>query len=126
LEEGIFFEPDVHEHRLDPGLDVADLALVDAPDDVAVGLALDRVFLELEVLEERDPFFESLAADDELDACGFFLESQNAFYGVYHVKLFVVGACCHAVVRLFSGGVAEGVSAGGFRRRPSPFSRRGN
>ena len=75
LEEGIFLEPDVHEHRLDPGLDVADFALVNAADDVAVGFALDRVFLELVVLEERDALFEAFAADDELDSCGFLTDS---------------------------------------------------
>ena len=75
LEEGIFFESDVHEHRLDARFDVAHLALEDAADDIAVGFALDGVFLEAIVLEERNTLFEFFTTDHQLDAGGFFSDS---------------------------------------------------
>ena len=34
MKERIFLEADVNKHRLQPHLDVSDLTLVDAPDDV--------------------------------------------------------------------------------------------
>ena len=51
MEERIFLEADVHEHRLQARLDVFDLALVNAADDVARAVALDAIFLELAVFE---------------------------------------------------------------------------
>ena len=79
-----FLEADVHEHGLEAVLDVLHPAFENAADDVAVGLALDGVFLELAVLEQRDAPLELLAVDDELDARGFGSQSQNAFYFFDH------------------------------------------
>ena len=54
MEKGILLEADVDEHRLQPHLDVLDLALVNAADNVTRGAALDAVFFELTILEQRD------------------------------------------------------------------------
>ena len=51
LKERIFLESDINEHRLDARFDIANLALVNAADDIAIGLAFDCVFLESVILE---------------------------------------------------------------------------
>ena len=68
MQEGIFLEADVHEHRLEAVLDVLHAALEDAADDVAVGFALDGVFLEDAALEERHAALELFGIDDEFVA----------------------------------------------------------
>src|SRR5205807_8432674 len=68
MEEGVFFEADVHEHRLQPNLDVLDFALVNAADDVARAFPLDAVFFKLAVLEQGDPALEFSHAEDEVVA----------------------------------------------------------
>ena len=68
MEEGVFFEADVHEHRLQPNLDVLDFALVNAADDVARAFPLDAVFFKLAVLEQGDPALELFHAEDEFVA----------------------------------------------------------
>lgn len=75
MKEGIFFESDINEHRLDARFDIANLALVDAADDIAIGFAFDCVFLETVVLQQGNPFFEFLATDDQFDAGRFFAEA---------------------------------------------------
>jgi len=67
VEKGILLEADIDEHGLEAVLDVADLALEDAADNIALAVALDGVFLQLAVLQEGYAFFEFLAADDQLD-----------------------------------------------------------
>ena len=52
MEERIFFEADVDEHRLQAHLDVLDFALVNAADDVARAVSLDAVFFEPAVFEQ--------------------------------------------------------------------------
>ena len=68
VEEGVLLEADVDEHGLEAMLDVADLPLEDAADDVALAVALDGVFLQLAILEEGYAFFQLLTADDQFDA----------------------------------------------------------
>ena len=60
----VFFEADVHEHRLQTDLDVFNFPFVDAPSDVAGAGALDVVLLKLPVFEECDSTFELFDADD--------------------------------------------------------------
>src|SRR5206468_12634119 len=50
MEERVFLKADVNKHRLQAHLDVSDLALVDAADDVPRALTLVVVFLQLAVL----------------------------------------------------------------------------
>ena len=63
MEERIFLEADVDEHRLQPHLDVLNFSLVDAADDVPGGVALDVIFFESPVLEKRHPALEFLDTD---------------------------------------------------------------
>ena len=65
MEERVLFEADVDEHRLQTHLDVLDATLVDAPDNVAGGIALDAIFFETPVLQERDTPLEFLHTDDD-------------------------------------------------------------
>ena len=65
VEEGVLVEADVHEHRLEAGLDVFDAALEDAADDVLVAFALDGVFFEHAVFEQGDAAFEFFDVDDD-------------------------------------------------------------
>jgi hypothetical protein len=51
MEERVFLEADVDEHRLQPHLDVLDLPFVNAADDVPGGVPLDVIFFEPSVLE---------------------------------------------------------------------------
>ena len=57
VQEGVFFEADIDEHRLEPVLDVFYAAFKNAADDVAFGGPFDRVFLELPVFEQCDTAF---------------------------------------------------------------------
>jgi len=82
VEEGVLLEADIDEHRLQPMLDVADLALENAADDVALAVALDGVLFQLAILQDGDAFFEFLAADDQLDAGACFFHAEEAFDGV--------------------------------------------
>ena len=70
MQERVFLEADVHKHRLEVLLNVFDAALVDAADNVAVGLALNGVFLEDAALEERSllALGELFGIDNELVA----------------------------------------------------------
>lgn len=68
VEEGVFLETNVDEHRVQPGLDVADDAFVDRADDALVVFSLHGVFLERAVLEEGDARLEFLTVDDDLDS----------------------------------------------------------
>ena len=68
MEEGIFLEADVDEHRLQPHLDVLDSSLVDAADNVTRGVALDVIFFEPAVLEQRHAALQFLDADNQLVA----------------------------------------------------------
>ena len=63
MEERIFFEADVHEHRLQPHLYVPNFAFVDAADNVAGAVSLDVIFFETAVFEEGDAALQFLDAD---------------------------------------------------------------
>ena len=76
MKEGVFLEADVDKHGFEALFDVFHPALVDAADDVAVGDALDVVFLELAVFEDGHAFFEFLGVDDEAGAAGFGREPE--------------------------------------------------
>jgi hypothetical protein len=65
VEEGVFFEPDVHKHRFEAVFDVFDAALEYGTDDVAVGLTFDGVFLQHAVFKERHAAFEFFGTNDE-------------------------------------------------------------
>ena len=68
MEKGVFLEADVDEHRLQPHLDVLDLAFVDAAYNVPRAVPLDAVFFKPAVLEQRDATLEFLDTDDQLVA----------------------------------------------------------
>ncbi len=68
MEERIFFEADVDEHRLQTHLDVLDFAFVNAADNVAGAVTLDVIFFEPAVFEKRDAALEFLDADDQFVA----------------------------------------------------------
>ena len=63
MEERIFLEADVDEHRLQPHLDVLNFSFVNAADNVPGGVALDVIFFEPPVLEKRHPALEFLDTD---------------------------------------------------------------
>ena len=68
MKERVFLKADVDEHRLQAHLDVSDLALVDAADDVPRALTFDAVFLQPAVLEQGNAGFEFFHAEYELVA----------------------------------------------------------
>ncbi len=80
MEEGIFLESDVDEHRLQTGLDVFDPSFVNASGDVAGAVALDAILLELAVLEQSDAAFEFLHADDYFVAGLAMRQAKNSFH----------------------------------------------
>ena len=84
VEERVFLKADVNKHRLQAHLDVSDLALVDAADDVPRGLTFDAVFLQPAVLEQCNAGFEFFHAEYELVAGLSRGKAQNLFYLVYH------------------------------------------
>ena len=87
MQERVFVQADVHEHRLEALLDVAHAALEDAADDVLVAFALDGVFLQHAVLEECDAAFEFLDIDDNAVATGRIrsADAQQSFDALNHV-----------------------------------------
>ena len=68
MEERIFFEADVHEHRLQTHLYVLNFAFVDAADNVPGGVALDVIFFQPPVLEQRNAALQFLDVDNEFVA----------------------------------------------------------
>src|SRR6266436_7450376 len=84
MKERVFLKADVNKHRLQTHLDVSDLALVDAADDVSRALTLDAVFLQPAVLEQGNTGFEFFHAEYELVAGLSRGKTQNLFYLVYH------------------------------------------
>ena len=65
MQEGVFLEADVHEHRLEAVLDVSHPALEDAPTMLRSVSRSVRVFLEAIVFQQRDALFKPLATDNE-------------------------------------------------------------
>ena len=63
MEEGIFVESDVYEHGLETLLDVLDFSFKNTSDDVLIAFALDGVFFEKSVFEQRDTAFEFFDVD---------------------------------------------------------------
>src|SRR5206468_3074115 len=84
MKERVFFKADVNKHRLQAHLDVSDLALLDAADDVPRALTFDAVFLQPPVLEQGNAGFEFFHAEYELVAGFSRGKAQNLFYLVYH------------------------------------------
>ena len=70
MQEGILVEADIDEHGFKAGLDVFDAALEDAADDVLIALALDGVFLEHAILQQRDAAFKFFDVDDNAITTG--------------------------------------------------------
>ena len=68
MEERIFFEADVDEHRLQPHLDVLNFAFVDAADNVAGAVSLDVIFFQPAVFEQGHAALQFLDADDQFVA----------------------------------------------------------
>ena len=66
MEESIFLEADVNKHRLQSHLDVFDSAFKDRANNIARSVALDAIFLESSVLEQRHSPLELLHADNQL------------------------------------------------------------
>ena len=84
MKECVFFEADVDKHRLQAHLNVSNLALENAADDVSGALTFDAVFLQPAVLEQRDAGFEFFDAENELVAGLSRGKPQNLFYLLYH------------------------------------------
>ena len=84
MKECVFFEADVDKHRLQAHLNVSNLALENAADDVSGALTFDAVFLQPAVLEQRDTGFEFFDAENELVAGLSRGKPQNLFYLLYH------------------------------------------
>src|SRR4029077_1961533 len=63
MQERVFIKADVDEHRLQTHLDVLDPAFVNAADDVARAAALDAIFFQPAILEQRHATLEFLHAD---------------------------------------------------------------
>ena len=82
MEKGVFIEADVDEHRLEAGLEVLDLALVDAAGNLAVAFALDGEFLEPAAFQDGDPLFQPLAGNDDFFFVAFFLKTEKSAYFV--------------------------------------------
>ena len=83
MQEGVFFEADVHEHRLEAMLDVLDAAFENAADDVAFGGTFDGVFFKLAIFQQGDAAFEPFAVNDELVA-GLASETKHPFDFIDH------------------------------------------
>jgi len=66
MEEGIFLEADVDEHRLQSHLDIFDSAFVDRANNVTGSVALDAIFFESSVLQQRHAALQLLHADYQL------------------------------------------------------------
>jgi hypothetical protein len=90
MEERIFLEADVDEHRLQAVLDVFDAAFENAPDDVAIGFALDAVFLEHSVLHQGDAPFEFFGIDDQFVPGLSRGQTEQSFDAIGHEKDFGV------------------------------------
>ena len=73
VQERILFEANVDERGFQSGLQIFDLALEDAGDDLFFCCALDGELFELAVLHDGDAIFESLGVDDD-----FFVEFPGA------------------------------------------------
>src|SRR4029453_15999732 len=65
MKKGVFFEADIHEHRLQPNFDVLDFPLGNAADDIARVFTLDAVFLEPSIFQQRDARLEFFHAEYE-------------------------------------------------------------
>lgn len=65
VEEGVFVEADVNEHRLETVFEIADAALVDAADETLFGGALDVELFEAAFLHDGDASLEGLNVDDD-------------------------------------------------------------
>ena len=63
VQERIFVEADVDEHRLQAHLDVLDPAFVDRANNIARAATLDAVLFETSILEQRHAPLELLHAD---------------------------------------------------------------
>ena len=68
MQERVLLEADVHKHRLQTHLDVLNFAFVNAPNNVARGVALDAVFFQAAIFQKRHSALQFLDADDELVA----------------------------------------------------------
>ncbi len=66
MEESIFLEADVDKHRLQPHLDIFDSAFVDRANNVTRSVALDAIFFEPSVLQQRHAALQLLHADNQL------------------------------------------------------------
>src|SRR5207244_1306051 len=66
MEESIFLEADVDEHRLQSHLDILDSAFVYRANNVARSVALDAIFFELSVFQERHAALQLFYADNQL------------------------------------------------------------
>jgi hypothetical protein len=68
MQECVFLESDVHEHRLQAVFDVLHAALEDAADNVPIGFAFDGILFEHAIFEQGDAAFEFFAINDEFVA----------------------------------------------------------
>src|SRR5438477_3158374 len=66
MEESIFLEADVDEHRLQSHLDIFDSAFVDRANNVTRSIALDAIFFESSVFQQRHAALQLLHADNQL------------------------------------------------------------
>ena len=80
MEEGVFFVANVHEHGLETVFNVANAAFENAAYDVPIVGALDVIFFEHSVLEERDALLQFFDVDDEFVARWAWCESDELFH----------------------------------------------
>ena len=66
MEKSIFLETDVDKHRLQSHLDVLDSAFKDRANNITRSVALDAIFLESSVLQQRHSPLQLLHADNQL------------------------------------------------------------
>ena len=82
MEKGVLIEADVDEHRLQAGLEVLHLALVNAAGNLPVAFPLDGKFLQPAAFEHGDAPFEPLAGDNDFFFVALFLKTEKTAYFV--------------------------------------------
>src|SRR2546430_14296080 len=68
MKKSIFLEADVDKHRLQSHLDVFDSAFIDRADNVARSVALDAIFFESSVFQQRHSALQLLRAHNQFVA----------------------------------------------------------
>src|SRR5581483_8581841 len=102
MQERIFLQADVNKHGLETHLDIFDLTLVNAADDIARAVALDAVFLQPAILQKGHARFEFFDAENEFVA-RLARKTQKLSYFVYHKIVLKVDRTPAELPRRFAG-----------------------